>query len=167
MTIPILTIIFKQIEIADIKNYKYWYLDRYDILKLNSFCVHMRFWRMMYATELHKTSHHTIHQEMKNDISKTLRDHYDLDPSARPKPVLSIDDLHQILHHHWVMDTDIYRIERQQVQLALIMLIMVCTTSRPGALVECSSYQDSNEALCYKDIHLILVRDPADPPSTF
>ena len=50
---------------------------------------------------------------------------YYLRETSREKPTMSIDDLLQLLHHHWALRTDYYTIERQRVQHALIILMMV------------------------------------------
>lgn len=62
--------------------------------------------------------------------------------------------------YHWVYDESVFSVERQRIQLALIMLFMVYTTSRPGTIIECSGYRGSNEALCYENVTLRLVRNP-------
>ncbi len=76
---------------------------------------------------------------------------------------MSVDDLLQLLHHHWALCTDYYAIERQRVQHALIILLMVYTSARPGALVEGNGYYDTNDCLKYKDIEIFKVRDPEMP----
>lgn len=76
---------------------------------------------------------------------------------------MTVNDLYQVLHYHWIYDESVFAVERQRIQLALIMLMMVYTTSRPGTIVECSGYRGSNQALCYENITLRLVRDPSNP----
>ena len=76
---------------------------------------------------------------------------------------MSVDDLLQLLHHHWALCTDYYSIERQRVQHALIILLMVYTSARPGTLVEGSGYYDTDDCLKYKDIEIFKVRDPEMP----
>jgi len=49
---------------------------------------------------------------------------------------MNVDDLLLLLHHHWALSTDYYTIERERVQLALIILFMACTTARPSTLVK-------------------------------
>jgi hypothetical protein len=60
---------------------------------------------------------------------------------------MSVDDLLQLLHHHWVMCTDYDAIERQCVQHALIILLMVYTSARAGTIVEGGGYYDANDCL--------------------
>jgi len=54
---------------------------------------------------------------------------------TREKPVMNVDDIFLILHHHWVLDTSIVPNERQRLQLALLLLLSAYTATRPGALV--------------------------------
>jgi Protein of unknown function (DUF3435) len=81
---------------------------------------------------------------------------YNLDTSTREKPVMNVDDIYLILYHHWVMDTTIFPDGRQRVQLALLVLKMAYTATRPAALVyvrrnekrvkdQCISEDDSDE----------------------
>jgi hypothetical protein len=60
---------------------------------------------------------------------------YNLDASTREKPVIDVDDIYLILHHHWVVDTAIFPDGRQRVQIALLVLEMAYTATRPAALV--------------------------------
>ena len=65
---------------------------------------------------------------------------------------MTVNDLYQILHYYWIYDKSVFAVERQRIQLALIMLIIVYTTSRSGTIVECSGYRNSNQVLCYENI---------------
>jgi hypothetical protein len=60
---------------------------------------------------------------------------YNLDASTREKPVINVDDIYLILHHYWVVDTVIFPDGRQRVQIALLVLEMAYTATRPAALV--------------------------------
>ena len=53
----------------------------------------------------------------------------------RDKPVAHIDDVLLILNHHWVLDTEAYPDGQQRLQVALLILLMVYTASRPGAIL--------------------------------
>jgi len=92
-----------------------------------------------------------------------LRVEYDLSETAQVKPTMSVDDLLQLLHHHWALCTDYYPVEQQRVQHALLILLMAYTSARPGALVEGSGYYNTNDCLKYKDIEIFKVRDPECP----
>jgi hypothetical protein len=65
-----------------------------------------------------------------------LRVEYALSETAQVKPTMSVNDLLQLLHHHWPLCTDYYPIEWQRVQHALLILLMAYTSARPGVLVE-------------------------------
>ncbi|KIX04163.1 uncharacterized protein Z518_07717 [Rhinocladiella mackenziei CBS 650.93] len=60
---------------------------------------------------------------------------YNLDTGVREKPVMDIDDVFLVLHHHWVLDTPVFPDERQRLQLALLLLLSAYTATRPAALV--------------------------------
>jgi hypothetical protein len=60
---------------------------------------------------------------------------YNLDVSTREKPVMNVDDIYLILYYHWVVDTAIFPDGRQRVQIALLVLEMAYTATRPAALV--------------------------------
>jgi hypothetical protein len=60
---------------------------------------------------------------------------YNLDLSTKEKPVMNIDDVFLVLHHHWVMDTATFLNRRQRLQVAFLVLMIAYTASRPGALV--------------------------------
>ncbi len=103
---------------------------------------------------------------------------------TREKPVMNVDDIFLILHHHWVLDTSIFPNERQRLQLALLLLLSAYTATRPGALVykvtnkraqrehyigwevDEDSANEGNEpnldwevikTLCYEDVTLVLL----------
>jgi hypothetical protein len=64
-----------------------------------------------------------------------LTERYNLDISTKEKPVMNIDDVFLVLHHHWVLDTSTFPDERQRLQLAFLVLLCAYTGTRPGALV--------------------------------
>lgn len=119
----------RQIRLDDLLLYMRWYLDKYDVKKLNTFYVRMRFWRMMYARKMQKRLDLAMASEMKNVclllfrarvyvsdgkqfIGVDLRVEYDLDETSDDKPTMNVDDLFLLLYHHWMLCTDRYAIER-------------------------------------------------------
>ena len=48
---------------------------------------------------------------------------------------MNVDDVYLVLHHHWVLDTSVFSDERQRLQLALAILLLAYTATRPAALV--------------------------------
>lgn len=74
-------------------------------------------------------------------MNKDLVELFNLDRSVGEKPVMNVDDLYIVLHHHWTKDTTSYPDGRQIIQLAFLLLISAYTASRPGALV----YIEKNE----------------------
>ena len=47
-----------------------------------------------------------------------------------------------MLHHHWVLDEEVFSHERFRVQLAAILVLAGATSTRPGALIENLRYKD-------------------------
>ena len=104
------------------------------------------------------------------------------------KPVMNIDDIFFILHHHWMLNTSIFPNEQQQLQLTLLLLLSAYTATWSGALMykmmsrrkQRKHYLiweadddnlDNNEnkmdldweeikTLCYKDVTLLLLPNP-------
>lgn len=74
-------------------------------------------------------------------MNKDLVELFDLDRSVGEKPVMNVDDLYIVLHHHWTKDTTPYPDGRQIIQLAFRLLTSAYNASRPGALV----YIEKNE----------------------
>jgi len=89
-----------------------------------------------------------------------LKEEHDLEDSETSLPVMSVNDLFQILHNHWAFDAGTFPHERQRVQLSLLLLMMAYTSSRPGAIVESGCAKGSNEALCYKDVKILVIPAP-------
>ena len=96
-------------------------------------------------------------------VGSVLKAEYNLSMLSKSKSIMNVDDLLQLLHHHWVLSTDYYPVERERVQHALIILFMACTTARPSTLVEGGGYYDTNDCLKYKDIEMFKIRDPDNP----
>lgn len=67
-------------------------------------------------------------------MKETLVPLYNLELTVEEKPVMNVDDLYLVLHHHWIMDTTPYPDGWQILQLAFL-LASAYTASRPGALV--------------------------------
>lgn len=111
-------------------------------------------------------------------IESTLRIEFDLREDRSDKPVLNVDDLLATLHFHWVSCRAWFAAERQHVQLSLMLLLIVYTSARPSAIVDCetsmlpqdlstdeqnfpgqhTSYEVPGDCLKYKDIQLFKVK---------
>ena len=73
---------------------------------------------------------------------------------------MSVNDLVSMLHYYWVLDTATYLNERQCLQLFFLLLMIAYTASWPGVTVVCGTLKGSNEALRYRDMDLIILRNP-------
>jgi hypothetical protein len=119
-------------------------------------------------------------------MKENLVTRYNLDLSVGEKPVMNVDDLYLVLHHHWTKDTAPYPDGRQIIQLAFLLLVSAYTASRPGALVYVEKNERTNvqhffsnaddeedeheddwdlrhedlKTLCYGQISLILLPNP-------
>lgn len=109
---------------------------------------------------------------------------YALDTTTNEKPVLNVDDVYLILHHHWVHDRSRFPDERQRVQLALMIQIPCYTATRPRVLAyapinkkriaahyigqnreadlnsEWNPEEDDFRTVTYRDIKLLLLPNP-------
>ncbi|KAI9766747.1 MAG: hypothetical protein M1839_004778 [Geoglossum umbratile] len=109
-----------------------------------------------------------VGKEVADYIDGPLREEHDLDLSVHPFPrsrfsLANIDDLLVILHYQWAFDTATFPHERQRAQLSLLLLMIAYTSSRPGALIESESLRGSNEALCYKNVRVLVIKNPYEP----
>ena len=71
-------------------------------------------------------------------------------------------DLTSIVHYLWDGDTHRYTLERKRVQLALFILLLGYTTSRPGAIIESDAIgiKGTGAALLYGECELMKLRIP-------
>ncbi|KAL9049391.1 MAG: hypothetical protein Q9162_007245 [Coniocarpon cinnabarinum] len=104
-----------------------------------------------------------LREEMHGLLHGQFVDEYDLDMTTEKKSVMNVEDLLFLLHYLWAFDTFAFPIERQRVQLSLLLLIIAYTTSRPGALVEAHCAHGTNECLVYKDVRLLVIPNPEEP----
>jgi hypothetical protein len=109
---------------------------------------------------------------------------FTLSKIPKPKPVLGPDDLLVLLDHHWASCNDNYATERQRIQIAFLLLLVVYTTARPAAILEtrrdttkedACSEEDSDflkskftvdaipDSLKYKDVKLFKIDDAEHP----
>ncbi|KAL9050990.1 MAG: hypothetical protein Q9162_006310, partial [Coniocarpon cinnabarinum] len=71
-------------------------------------------------------------------VATTLLPRYELREDKDDKSIISVDDLFNLLHYYWVLSPRYYRTERDRIQHALVILLMV-----------------------YNDLRLYVVRDPS------
>ncbi|KAJ6258013.1 hypothetical protein Dda_6925 [Drechslerella dactyloides] len=144
------------------KGYLEWVVLTTNIGSYSTLDVHWKYLRMVYTHSVCKTVSRHIGDEMISYIQKVLTPQYGLTLIGRGKPLARASDLFALLHYHWCLDTSVFRHERYRVQLALLMMLMAFTASRPGALIESHCRRGSNESLKYKDVALRLIRCEED-----
>jgi len=89
---------------------------------------------MLYQKSVGSALHAKVREEVDDYIDGYLTKLYSLDTTAREKPVMNVDDVYLVLHHHWVLDDSVFPDERQRLQLALLLLLSAYTATRPAAL---------------------------------
>ncbi|CAG7936683.1 unnamed protein product [Penicillium nalgiovense] len=169
---------------GDVMVFLEWILDNSKIKKFSSLHENWRQWCQLYRKAVGRSLHAKSCQDINDYMKEHLVARYNLDMSVGEKPVMNVDDLYIVLHHHWTRDATPYPDGRQIIQLAFLLLVSAYTASRPGALV----YVDQNErtniqhffggadeneehedwdlreddlkTLCYGQISLILLPNP-------
>ena len=71
-------------------------------------------------------------------INTELKIEYDLEDTAKPKPVAGVDDLLLLLTQYWARDESVYRTEDDRHDVATIMLFQAYTGGRPAEFVHSS-----------------------------
>jgi hypothetical protein len=85
---------------------------------------------------------------------KVITKEFQLDRSPPKRPVLTVDDLLELLHYNMVLDTAVFPDEEQRLLLNLLLLFAAYTGARPVSLVD-ASVKNLDEST--SDV----VRDPA------
>lgn len=75
-------------------------------------------------------------------IPVVLAPKFVLDGSSKNKSGLYTGDLDLILHHHWVLDRNVFSHERLRVQMAVALILAGATATRPGALIQNLYYKN-------------------------
>ncbi|KAM7211351.1 hypothetical protein V8F06_013259, partial [Rhypophila decipiens] len=130
--------------------------------------------------------------EYKRYITGELTLLYALDTTTtQEKPVLNVDDIDLILHHHWVHVRSKLPDEYQRMQLALMILIQSYTATRPRVLgyvlinkkriavhyigqskdvnltAQWNPEDDDFRIVSYRDVKLFLLPNPGPPKDLF
>lgn len=170
----------------DIMTFLKWILDVYPrVRKRSTLDEYWRVWCMLYRKSVGKGLHAKVMEEVRDYINRYLTIEYNLDTDVREKPVMDVDDVFLVLHHHWVLDTSVFPDERQRLQVAFLLLVSAYTATRPAALVytainrtkqrehylgwENDEPSDNDEmdldledikTLCYEDVTLVMLPNP-------
>ena len=86
-------------------------------------------------------------------INTKLRVLFELDMSAKPKPVTGPDNLLLLLVQHWACDESIFPTEDDRLNLPTIMLFQSYTGCRPAELVHAPQGRGLQDPLDGDDIH--------------
>jgi Protein of unknown function (DUF3435) len=101
-------------------------------------------------------------------MNEQMHEDHEVSRQARRKDTLSAEDLGILLQWHWKYGTFIFAIERQRVQMSLLMLFSAFTGSRPGTLLpndnssSKNSQESSTDDLAYDSDGETLVDDTPD-----
>jgi hypothetical protein len=76
-----------------------------------------------------------------------LKVDFDLDDTAKPKPVAGSDDLLLLLVQHWARDKSVFPTEDDRLDLATIVLFNAYTGGRPAEFVHASKGKASQDPL--------------------
>jgi hypothetical protein len=80
-------------------------------------------------------------------INTVLKVDFDLDTTAKPKPVVGPDDLLLLLVQHWARDKSVFPTEDDRHDTATIMLFKAYTGERPAEFVHASKGKASQDPL--------------------
>ncbi|CEJ91512.1 Putative FluG domain-containing protein [[Torrubiella] hemipterigena] len=177
----------KQSTKEDIMTFLEWMLDSYRrIRKRSTVHAYKRILFQVYRKSIGIDFDKNENDEVNNFINGYLTIRYKLDTSVNEKPVMDVDDVYLVQHHHWVHDTSIFPDERQRIQLAFLILLQAYTATRPRVFAykklskkaihdhyfgsededimneaeEWDSNEDDFKTICYKDVRLILLKNP-------
>ncbi|KAK3315887.1 hypothetical protein B0H66DRAFT_273051 [Apodospora peruviana] len=112
---------------------------------------------------------------------------YTLDTTTKEKPVLNVDDIYRILHHHCVHNWSKFPYKHHRIQLALMILIQSYTATRRRVFAyvpinkerieahyigqnkdvdlsaEWNPEEDDFRTVSYRDVKLFLLPNPGAP----
>ncbi|EJP61053.1 FluG domain-containing protein [Beauveria bassiana ARSEF 2860] len=172
----------------DIMTFLEWMLDTHGkIRKRSTVHAYKRILFQVYRKSAGVDFDKLANEDINDYINGYLTIRYNLDTSVKEKPVMNIDDVYLVLHHHWVLDTSVFPDERQRIQLALLILIQAYTATRPRVLAykklsekaiadhyygsengedqpkyaeDWDAEEDDFKTICYRDVKLVLLKDP-------
>ncbi|KAI9799085.1 MAG: hypothetical protein M1833_004279 [Piccolia ochrophora] len=135
-----------------------WYCMNYPARRLNSYDSKWRALRCLFFFEFDSVINPTISRHVNNYIRKELCEKFNLLEGTRPKRELGPVGLYSLLDYHWTLDREIFKHERERLQVATVLLFISYTSLRPGSLVESNCYRGTNQSLQYKDVRVFLLR---------
>ncbi|TQB76439.1 hypothetical protein MPDQ_007846 [Monascus purpureus] len=107
-----------------------------------------------FASRWERETSRSLPMEVKNDVRNFIRNDltskYDLPTEPRARFPVTAKDIEYLLRRLFGDDTHDYVHERARVQTGSALAIFAGSGSRAGAIVESSSYRNTNECLYYK-----------------
>ncbi|KAM7210638.1 hypothetical protein V8F06_013977 [Rhypophila decipiens] len=107
--------------------------------------------------------------EYKRYITGELTLSYALDTTTEEKPVLNVDDIYLILHHHWVHDRSNYTATRPRV-LAYVSInkkriaaYYIGQSKDVNLTAQWNPEEDDFRTVSYRDVKLFLLPNPGVP----
>ncbi|KAM4067411.1 hypothetical protein HRG_001360 [Hirsutella rhossiliensis] len=172
----------------DIMTFLEWMLDSHRrIRKRSTVHAYKRILFQVYRKSVGVDFSKQANEEINDYINGYLTIRYKLDTSVNEKPVMDVDDVYLVQHHHWVHDTSVFPDERQRIQLAFLILLQAYTATRPRVLAykrldtnavndhyfgcedeatqvdyadEFDPKEDDFKTICYRDVQLLLLKNP-------
>ncbi|OAA52162.1 hypothetical protein BBO_00003 [Beauveria brongniartii RCEF 3172] len=173
----------------DIMTFLEWMLDTHQrIRKRSTVHAYKRILFQVYRKSAGVDFNKKANEDINDHINGYLTIRYKLDTSVNEKPVMDVDDVYLVLHHHWVHDTSVFPDERQRIQLALLIQLQAYTATHPRVLAykklsrkaiqdhyfsnddedtkpeyaeEWDPKEDDFKTICYRDVKLILLKNPS------
>ncbi|KAE8334283.1 hypothetical protein BDV24DRAFT_173079 [Aspergillus arachidicola] len=137
----------------DVMIFLKWILDNYAIKEFSSLHENWRQWCQLYRQAVGRTLHAKCRSDINDYMTGTLVPLYNLDLSVGDKPVMNVDDLYLVLHHHW-------RNERTNIS----HLYGRCNNDNEGnEEADWDTMSEDLKTLCYGQISLILLPNPHGP----
>ncbi|KAM7211107.1 hypothetical protein V8F06_013503 [Rhypophila decipiens] len=125
----------KKAEKEDIMTFLDWTLDTFPKIRKRSTVLEYKpVFFMIYRKSMNCDFDREAASEIHDYIMGHLTISYALDTTTNEKPVLNVDDIYLILHHHWVHDRSKFPDDHQRIQLTLMIQIQSYTATRPRVL---------------------------------
>ncbi|KAI9040418.1 uncharacterized protein KD926_008241 [Aspergillus affinis] len=117
-----------------------------------SACHNLTSFTSLWERETSRTLPLHVKKDVLNYIRNTLTPKYGLRTEPRERALVTAKDIEYLLRRLFGKDSHDYKHERARVQTGSSLSLFAGSGARAGAIVESSSYRDSNECLYYKHL---------------